>query len=271
MIRISKIIRIISAILKNPSLLNLVLTDEVYLRRAEKLKIKKGFPIIDLIEMFPDFNEQINYFSSLDGGSLIIDYAILKKIVSNYKNANYFEIGTWRGESVSNVSEVATHCYTFNLSNEQLRELGMREEYVIQQDLYSKNIKNIIHLKGNSLKFNFSRFYKKFDVVFIDGDHHYDSVKNDTEVAFKLIKNEKSTILWHDYGFTPEKIRNEVMCAIFEGTPKKYRSKLYHISNSLCAIYTQEKYLSSSFDDLLFPSKNFKVEISAYGMEEKKL
>ena len=36
--------------------------------------------------------------------------------------------------------------------------------------------------------------------VFVDGGHGYDTVKNDTEWAFKLIEGqEKAVIVWHDY------------------------------------------------------------------------
>ena len=38
------------------------------------------------------------------------------------------------------------------------------------------------------------------DFVFIDGSHAKDYVKNDTEIAIKLLRDNKGVLLWHDYG-----------------------------------------------------------------------
>jgi len=264
MSKITKLVRVLNAIIKKPSLLNLTIQDDdFFTKKARSLGLEEGFPVVDITDILPNFSETIKYFSSLDGGSLITDLAIIKKITSLYKEAQYFEIGTWRGESIANVAEVAKDCYTLNLTSEQLREIGLNEKYIDQQDLFSKNIPNITHLKGDSLKYNFNDFHNKFDVVFVDGDHHYESVKKDAKTAFKLIKDENSTIIWHDYGFSPEVIRHEVMTAIYEGTPKKYRDNLFHVSNSLCAIFTTKKYPVYKLNSFLPPSKTFNINIEA--------
>lgn len=39
---------------------------------------------------------------------------------------------------------------------------------------------------------------EKFDLIFVDADHRFPAVINDTEVAFNLL-SEKGVILWHDY------------------------------------------------------------------------
>lgn len=38
-----------------------------------------------------------------------------------------------------------------------------------------------------------------FDLVFIDGCHHYEYVKKDTQNAIKYLKS-GGMIIWHDYG-----------------------------------------------------------------------
>ena len=68
------------------------------------------------------------------------------------------------------------------------------------------------------MTFDFADYYGKYDMVFIDGDHHYDSVKKDTETAFKLLKDNRSIIVWHDYGLDPETIRWDVLAAILDGS-----------------------------------------------------
>jgi predicted O-methyltransferase YrrM len=39
---------------------------------------------------------------------------------------------------------------------------------------------------------------ESFDLIFVDADHDFESVMNDTAVAFKLL-SPKGVILWHDY------------------------------------------------------------------------
>jgi len=264
MSKISKIKRLVKIIARDPAMLNLVLErNDSYLKEAERLGFKDGLPVIDILDLFNNFNQSLDYFSSLDGGSLVTDMILLKNMVERYASASYFEIGTWRGESVVNVAPVAGKCYTLNLSSEDLRSLELSERYIGQQDWFSKNNPKIVHLKGNSLTFDFKPYRRKFDVVFIDGDHHYDSVKNDTRKAFDLIKDENSTIIWHDYGYSPEEIRYEVMCAIIDGTPGKYMKNLFHVSNTMCAIFTSKKYSVSFLKDKKEPSALFSLNIKA--------
>jgi len=58
----------------------------------------------------------------------------------------------------------------------------------------------IQQLYGWSQSFDFSPYYGKMDLVFIDGDHSFDAVRNDTEHALKLAK-QRGIIVWDDYRF----------------------------------------------------------------------
>ena len=58
--------------------------------------------------------------------------------------------------------------------------------------------KQIVQLLGDSAKFDFQPYYGKCGIVFIDGSHAYDYVKNDTKVALRLVTN-PAIIIWHDY------------------------------------------------------------------------
>jgi predicted O-methyltransferase YrrM len=56
----------------------------------------------------------------------------------------------------------------------------------------------IIQLFGDTARFDFSPYFGKMDMVFIDGAHTYEYLLNDTKIARKLLKD-KGVILWHDY------------------------------------------------------------------------
>lgn len=71
------------------------------------------------------------------------------------------------------------------------------EEYNKLLDKYYLNDNVIIH-KGKS-KDVLSTFKDEyFDLIYIDGDHSYNAVKEDLELAYKKVKNEKY-ICGHDY------------------------------------------------------------------------
>ena len=173
-----------------------------------------------------------------------------------------FLFGTWRGESIVNVSEFAKECYTLNLSRQQIIELGLPESYADLHGCFSKEKKNITHLFGSSLNYDFDKLNKKFDVIFIDGNHAYDFVKNDTEKVFNHLIHEDSIVIWHDYAYDPETVRTEVLAGILDGIPEQYKENVYHVSNTLCAIYSPKKFNSSIINFPVKPEKYFSVDLT---------
>ncbi len=263
--KIRKTIKGILELIKNPWLLNNVLSDDSVWNRyiSKKHQIDNGLPVLELHEVSDSFSETLEYFAFLDGSSLPTDLALLKTLCKKFEKCKYFEIGTWRGESVINVAKNAAECYTLNLSKSEMLSRGFDEKYTDLQDFFSKGKENITHLKGDSLTFDFSSLNKKFDVIFIDGNHHYDYVKNDTEKIFKHLVHDNSIIVWHDYAYTPEKIRPEVLAAILDGTPDEQRKYLYHASNTLCAVFMKGNFPTTEFSSPMIPDKVFKVQIES--------
>ncbi len=216
---------------------------------------------LPLVESSFFWNETtINAYSFLDGTSMLTDLALLKALCARIKNCHYFEIGTWRGESVQNVSENCEKCVTLNLSKNELLSLNLSEKYADLHGFFSKNNTKIEHLYGNTLHFDFSKL-QKFDVIFIDGDHHYKMVKHDTEKVFAHLLKENSVVVWHDYAFAPEHIRYEVFNAILDAVPKEKHQFLYHIKNTMCAIYFPEKLTTQAFIPFEKPAQKFIIQM----------
>ncbi len=262
---ISKFFRALGLIISQPSLLNRVLDDADVNRKAviAKYGFDKGLPAANLLDIAPELQESVEPYSFLDGGSIITDLALLKALARKKNDCSYFEIGTWRGESVANIATLGGECYTLNLSADELRKKGSAESYVSQHALYSKHLPNVKHLEGNSLQFDFSPFEKKFDLVFIDGDHHYESVKSDTTNAFRLLKDDTSVIVWHDAGNSPEDTRWDVIRGILDGCPEDKRKHLRRVSNTLCAIYITQVLPSYTIQYPTLPDKKFEVSLKA--------
>ena len=264
MSKLNKIINGIAALIKQPSLINLILDSSEYHRKMVENKyseIAHGLPQIALSDLTSSTKIVVSPFAFLEGGSLPTDLGLLKILAHKNTPCTYFEIGTWRGESVANVAAVATKCYTLNLSAEAMKALGLKKEYIDLHGFFSKDLSNVEHLNGHSHSFNFSAYQRKIDLVFVDGDHHYESVLKDTETAFSLLKDEKSIIVWHDYTVGPEIIRYEVFRGIWEGTPEEKRKHLYKVANTQCAVYYPYEVKSKLVDYPQKPEVNFEVEV----------
>ncbi len=263
--KILKALKAISLILQKPYLLNNIIEDESVWKQyvQKKYSLSKGLPVIKITDLFPGFNETVKPYAYLDGATLPVDIALLKALARKYKVKHYFEIGTWRGESVANVATIVPDCVTLNLPDLEILELGMSEDYVKMHRVFSSGISNIKHLEGNSHHFGFNPYFQQYDMVFVDGDHHYESIVQDTKTAFKLIEDEHKIIVWHDYALEPETVRWSVMAGILDGCPPEKRKNIYHISNTLCAIYLNEDIASSWLAINAQPSLFFEIDIKA--------
>lgn len=248
-------------ILGNPRLLNLVLDDNENWKNyiARKYAGQLTFRKLSFLDIFGEFEDQVNPYTFLDGGSMVTDLLLLRKLASRFEDCSYFEIGTWRGESVANVAQVAKECYTVDLPDADKKRIGMSKEYIDQHGILSKPYPNVIHLKENSMHFDFGTLNRKFDLIFIDGDHHYKSIMNDSSEVMKYLCHENTIIVWHDACYNPEKPRYEVISAILDSTPTRMHDNIFLIKNSLCAVYLPGFDLKTGSADSAF---ELKVKVS---------
>lgn len=263
--KIRKVIKAVINLIHQPSLINLIVNDESSFERyiSKKYPENKRLPVVGINQIIGEDQIEVSPYAFLEGGSLITDMALLKSLCIKYKVENYLEFGTWRGESVAVVSSVVENCTTVNLPDAEMQAMGLSNEYINAHRFYSKDIANVNHLQANTLKIK-SDFFKgeKYDLIFIDADHHYESVVNDTKLAFSLLKDDKSIIVWHDYAFNPITIRPSVYSAILDAVPIEKQKNLYHVSNTLCAIYVPDALVS---DENLEHTSNryFELKITA--------
>ncbi len=234
-------------IICNPWLLNNVINDESVMHTyvTQKYSMSNGLPLINIMKIWDGNLIHVEPFSASSGGSTPMDLLLLKALCLKFDLPDYLEIGTWRGESVANVASVAQNCVTVNLPDDEMRCMGLDEDYIQMHRHYSKNLKNVTHLYANSQRTDIAALDKKYDLIFIDGDHHREAVARDTATAFKMLKNERSIIVWHDYANDPESVRWSVLSGILDGCPSDQRNKLFHISNTLCAVYMPHDISSS--------------------------
>jgi predicted O-methyltransferase YrrM len=264
--KIGKAFKALWWILRKPVLLNRVLTDEdtwqSYVKK--RYQLPDGLPVVEMDQLIGSGTIALGPMTFLDGGSLPTDLMLLAGLTEQIDSCSYFEIGTWRGESVATVSPRAQSCHTLCLSNEEMHRMGMHPRTIESHRLFSKDLENVIQLYGDSRNFDFGKLNRKFDLVFIDGDHHYDFVKSDTENIFRHLVHEKSIVVWHDYGFHPDQVRYEVMAAILDGIGAERTGMVYHVAHTKSAIFTSEKMHATPANFPVVPEAFYSTEISRH-------
>lgn len=262
--KIKAIKNIIQKIGNNPSAIFWVLKDEEdFRKRLIKSYGYERFRTIDIRNFLNVEETVVNHYTFLDGTSMLTDHALLKSIAEKIQECEYLEIGTWRGESILNVADTNANCTSINLSKDDILKSGIDKKYAeLNGCLITEKYTNIKRIYADSMKFDFSTLNKKFDLIFVDGDHSYNAVKSDTANVFKLLRDENSVIVWHDYGYNPEKPRYSTIAGILDGLPEDALKHLYHVSNTMCAVYTKKSFESVLIDPPTFPEKIFNIRFS---------
>jgi predicted O-methyltransferase YrrM len=241
------------------------LNEELFRSRIKEKYGLEQLPTVDITEIIPDFQEELSTYSFLEGTSLITDIILLKSLARGHRNCHYLEIGSWRGESIINVSEIAESCISITLSEDELRQKNFSEDVIRVHGVYSKNAKNIRTIKHNSYTYDFTKLKERFDLIFIDGDHSYIGVLSDTKKVFNLRKSSDSVIVWHDYGYSTESVKPSVLAAILDGIPVDKHNNLYHVSNTMCAVYIEnQKFKTYHTKFPTYPDKKFSVKVMVH-------
>ncbi len=160
---------------------------------------------------------------------------------------NIFEFGTCSGKTTTLMalnSPDDAKIVTLTLSSDQAQSLNLSENdnkvsirNIINESNYEKFIfsgkeyeKKISVIFMDSRKLNVDEYLNSFDLIFIDGGHTYSIIENDSNKAFKMVKN-GGIILWHD--FVPGKTSDRDVVKYLNKVSKS--RKIFHIENtSLC-------------------------------------
>jgi len=170
----------------------------------------------------------------------------LATLVKEVNPQAIFEIGTYNGFTTLHLainSPESCKIFTLDLPPDynilKAKKLSYDDLLVIKlsqktinQRFYKKHALEgkITELYGDSATFNFSDYYGKMDVVFIDGNHSLEYVRSDTENAFKML-SPKGIIVWHDYDY----IIHKDVFLFLNDLAKKY--PIYSVPHTRFAIY----------------------------------
>ena len=125
------------------------------------------------------------------------DHAALAYIIKTYDIKTIFEFGTWEGISTQHMAEQpgVEKVTTLDIHEGLDVEYKHNAHQKTTKDHYGKFITSdkVTQIFCDSLKYEPT---EEYDMVFVDANHDYEHIKNDTELALKM--NPK-VIVWHDY------------------------------------------------------------------------
>lgn len=139
----------------------------------------------------------------------MLERAILVTLLKVIAPRTIFEFGTYLGETTRMFAENSdAKIFTLDLGASFDSELmDGYEQKNLGQSLRQKKLfdgyphwERIVELFGDSTKFDFTPYKNVVDFILIDGGHHIQVVRSDTENALRMLsKDRPACIVWHDY------------------------------------------------------------------------
>lgn len=158
------------------------------------LKQRLSLPDIDLQKLFSDFDHHPISFHQFPQGAWstpLADIAVLLKLAVCSQPKRLMEVGSFRGYTALYLAQ-HTSDEAHIVTVDQYPDHG--EAY--RNTPYAAKIERRV---GQTTKEIFqSDAIASYDLIFIDADHSYAGVKNDTELVLPLVAPH-GYIVWHDY------------------------------------------------------------------------
>ncbi len=179
----------------------------------KRQQLSKIFPSMEFTEIFPATEPlEITFerYSYRGGNVSFSELGLLAAIVKSTKPRAIFEFGTYDGNTTLQLALNApedTLVYTLDLppknpstslrldSGERalIDSVGVGDRFV-----GTSTEKKIRQILMDSAVHDYSPLRGKIDLIFIDGSHSYEYIKNDTRRALEMCAP-NGLILWHDY------------------------------------------------------------------------
>ena len=202
-----------------------------------------------VLRMKDRFSDEIRFFMPQvqGGGSLsTIESIMLIKLMRVVEPNHIFEFGTYKGLTtrllLANLPEKAdaesARIYTLDLPDIEgisfqgsdidlaKEALGFSRKYL---ELPNKHL--VKQLLQDSMTLDTALYSKRFQFIFVDGNHELTYVKSDTEKAFEMLAEAPSCVIWHDYGNPGFPELTHYLEALAQ------RMKIYHIEDTMLAFH----------------------------------
>jgi len=215
---------------------------------------------------FPDDNVMfsVSIPSSAIGGMTLLESSILVTLTKLISPSEFFEFGTYMGatsvllavnsSATAKITTVDLEPETVELSDSNDDALILKDDvendnylrrmfaekgsfYIDRADAATKAKIHRMYHDSRTLDPAKSGLSKRFDFIFIDGGHDYETVRIDTENALKMAKDD-AVIIWHDYR---SKIHGDVTSFVDDFSADH---PIIHVQNTMLAFTLRGKFRS---------------------------
>lgn len=196
------------------------------------LKYRKYLPECDATDVIPGFSETEVHIRQCPLGAWstpLVDVFVVLKAALGFRSRRILEMGSYRGDTTRLLAENTGGDVNICAVDIDERHGAAYRELDARRKITRKTgrISPALFAPG-----------EQYDLIFVDADHDFASVMNDTEVAFKLLAPE-GVVLWHDYrhdGYF------HGMCGVPEALNEfSRRHAIYAIRGTMLAICSQFK------------------------------
>jgi predicted O-methyltransferase YrrM len=158
---------------------------------------RSELPVVSIDALVPAVPVELLEVSHNPWNTSLFEQCVLARVARHVAPQRIFEFGTYDGRTCVNLlinSPVTASATTIDLPpgvGDANAERGVR--------LANERITGrVTQLFGDCRTYDFSRYTKQMDLVFIDAGHGYESARADTASAMKMV-SERGWIVWHDY------------------------------------------------------------------------
>lgn len=224
---------------------------------AWKAEAKKKIPTAKLCDIFPRELERgsihLENFLGHWGNVGIEALCKIALITSYFKPRTVFEFGTYNGMTTLQLALNTpddSKIYTLDLSPEHvnrtkytLTELDkyvagdFRQKFRTDVGSYFSDSpvrRKIVQILSDSAAFDYSPYYGKIDLVYIDAAHDYENKKVDSENALKMV-SPNGIILWDNY----DDVLNPFVTKYLSDLSN--RVSLFHLRGTFLVAYWNKK------------------------------
>ncbi|HMJ88435.1 MAG TPA: class I SAM-dependent methyltransferase [Candidatus Acidoferrum sp.] len=159
---------------------------------SRRLKYRYYLPEVDAHDVIPRFEETEIRIKRLPVGAWstpLIDAAIVIKAALGFEAKRILEIGSYRGDTARLLAENTA---------EDIRICTVDIDPRHGEAYRGTPLERRIDRRVGAVSMGLFQTGEKFDLIFVDANHDFASVVNDTEVALKVC-SPQGVILWHDY------------------------------------------------------------------------
>ena len=164
---------------------------------------------------------------------------VLAAIARVKRPQRIFEFGTFTGGSTLVLAANSpAHASVVTLDIGPLPLYGMEYQpgSLCHGTHFASRIKQLI---GDSRQLDLSEYRGTMDLVFVDANHTYQYARNDTNIAFDMLRA-GGVIVWHDYTWLPE---HSECVGVTQAVNEfhHHRGHCYHIAGTRFAIYAPNR------------------------------